>query len=223
MVIEWWRTKSYHQPACSGFVVKSGLPPQECGIQSSAATATGHLDNGFRASQLHLAKWVICQIPTLPEFFAKIYIQLEENSIDKALIQGVLQEMPPHPLTETKPLIPLIAPTQRLGAVNLFRNQMRSARKLPLLSIPILENDKVTKSDADEDPQSVFLINWRSLNLILTEKSLVVLKVSIVTPAYAPQVAGKVWLELERGMNLLTMEFEDGRDAKLQPKLGTQF
>eukprot|EP00435_Cladocopium_sp_Y103_P059902 s1225_g21.t1 len=79
----------------------------------------------------------------------------------------VLEELSSNPLSRRNTSEePLLRPTERLGSMNLFQSQMRSARKLPLLSIPILENEKVI---------------------------------------------GKVWLEVDRGMNLMTMEFEDGR------------
>lgn len=58
----------------------------------------------------------------------------------------VLEELFSNPLADASrrnASDPLLRPTERLGSVNVFQGQMRSARKLPLLSIPILENGKV--------------------------------------------------------------------------------
>lgn len=63
----------------------------------------------------------------------------------------MLEEIPGNPLKDAAwrnaSDAPLLRRTERLGSVDVFRGQMRSARKLPLLKIPILENEKVLRDD----------------------------------------------------------------------------
>ena len=59
----------------------------------------------------------------------------------------MLEEIPGNPLKDASwgnaSEEPLLRRTERLGSVDVFQSEMRSARKLPLLKIPILENEKV--------------------------------------------------------------------------------